>query len=231
MGKFRALSTVQTFVVKSMSSPVEKWMTKGSVSSLPPLHNPSGVESGIAAQKLANDSQQWRHNEIHWTHSQGGSSGLCNLKGEKASQEETNLWKTRGCEGVFCAFLSSAGVSWWPRAGVVLLWLFRVCETYPTPLELDFQGMLSLLCLWNPAEVTVDVTSQLWLPKPMAENRKEQVCFQGYPGMFWAASCWHCGIALGRAALFAGVCPLCGWISSCSVSSCLNLSCQELIMA
>lgn len=26
-------------------------------------------------------------------------------------------------------------------------------------------------------------------------------------------------------------CPLCGWISSCSVSSCLNLPCQDLIMA
>lgn len=87
----------------------------------------------------------------------------------------------RGCEGDFCAFLSSAGMSGWPRAGIVLLWLLCV-SVKPAQLLLgrDFQGMLSLLCLWNPAEVTADVTSQFWLPKPMAENRRDQVYSQEY---------------------------------------------------
>lgn len=164
MEKFRALSTVQTFAVKSMSSPVEKWMTKGSASSLPPLHNPSGVESGAAAQKSANNSQQWRHNDTHWTHSQAGSSGLCNLKGEESNQEQTHPWKSQGCEGDLCAFLCAAGMSWWPRAGVVLLWPLCVC-VWNLPnilLALGFQGILSLFCLWNPAEVTAGGTSQLW---------------------------------------------------------------------
>lgn len=236
MGKFRALSTVQTFVVKSMSSPVEKWMTKGSVSSLPPLHYPSGVESGVAAQKLANNSQQWRHNKTHWTHSQGGSWGLCNLKREEASQEETHPWRTQGgVKGISVLFSPLRG---WTDGQEQALSCCGYC-----------------VCLWNLLNSSWDLTfrecwafcvsgtqlkSQLtWHPSSGCPNSWQRTggtrftlrSTRMYPRMVWATFCWHHVIALVRAVLFAGIYPLCGWISSCSVSSCLSLSCQDLIVA
>lgn len=167
-----------------------------------------------------------KHNDTHWTHSQAGSSGLCNLKGEESNQEQTHPWKSQGCEGDLCAFLCAAGMSWWPRAGIVLLWLLCVCvkpAQYPsgTWLSGNFESFLSLEPSWSHSwwDIPAVGNESCSLPKPMAE----QVCFQDHPRMVWAAFCWHFGIALVRAGLFACICPLCGWISSCSVSSCLNL--------
>lgn len=102
----------------------------------------------------------------------GGSSSLYSLMGEEMSQEPTHPRKTSGCERGFCAFLSAAGGSRWPGAGVVALQQVQCICGKPARLlaGLGLQGVLGLFCLWNAARPW----SHSWYDIPALSNEVTQ---------------------------------------------------------
>lgn len=150
---------------------------------------------------------QW----THWTHSQGGSPGLCNLKGEEANQEETHLWKKPEVWRGFLCFSLCCRVSWQPRAGIVLL---------------------GILCVWNPksfwdsafGECLEPSWSHSW--EQQGASLLSGVPKDGLSSILWAA--WHC---FGKAAaLFVDGFPpaLCLHAWTCLVKIWLWLNCVRL---